>query len=119
MWFALFADPIQNVKLNAPVTFVKEGYAYNLTCNVTGPADYIYWMKNGQRLHEDNRTFFHKDNETVEINPVKRYDTGNYYCLAINAAGNMSSALYMLVVICEFDILKIYATEWYDFNISR
>uniref|UniRef100_A0A3Q2W353 Hemicentin-1-like n=1 Tax=Haplochromis burtoni TaxID=8153 RepID=A0A3Q2W353_HAPBU len=99
MWFALFADPIQNVKLNAPVTFVKEGYAYNLTCNVTGPADYIYWMKNGQRLHEDNRTFFHKDNETVEINPVKRYDTGNYYCLAINAAGNMPSAIYMLVVI--------------------
>ncbi|KAL3980508.1 KRAB domain-containing zinc finger protein [Sarotherodon galilaeus] len=92
-------DPIQNVKLNGPVTSVKEGYAYNLTCNVTGPADYIYWMKNGQRLHEDNRTFFHKDNQTVEINPVKRYDTGNYYCLAINAAGNMSSALYMLVVI--------------------
>ncbi|XP_031581981.2 carcinoembryonic antigen-related cell adhesion molecule 5-like [Oreochromis aureus] len=115
--------PIQNVKLNGPVTSVKEGYAYNLTCNVTGPADYIYWMKNGQRLHEDNRTFFHKDNQTVEINPVKRYDTGNYYCLAINAAGNMSSALYMLVVIYPIENVEVKAPmtpaiEGYSYNLT-
>ncbi|XP_035771403.1 carcinoembryonic antigen-related cell adhesion molecule 5-like [Neolamprologus brichardi] len=116
-------NPIQNVKLNAPVTFVKEGYAYNLTCNVTGPANYIYWMKNGQRLHEDNTTFFHKNNETVEINPVKRYDTGNYYCLAINAAGNMSSALYMLVVIYQIENVEVKAPmmpaiEGYSYNLT-
>ncbi|XP_005464014.1 hemicentin-1 [Oreochromis niloticus] len=115
--------PIQNVKLNGPVTSVKEGYAYNLTCNVTGPADYIYWMKNGQRLHEDNRTFFHKDNQTVEINPVKRYDTGSYYCLAINAAGTMSSALYMLVVIYPIENVEVKAPmtpaiEGYSYNLT-
>ncbi|CAB1417809.1 unnamed protein product [Pleuronectes platessa] len=38
-------DPITDVQVEAPMDPPKEGYPYMLTCNVTGPADHVYWMK--------------------------------------------------------------------------
>uniref|UniRef100_A0AAQ5ZVB6 Ig-like domain-containing protein n=1 Tax=Amphiprion ocellaris TaxID=80972 RepID=A0AAQ5ZVB6_AMPOC len=77
---------------------VVEGNSYNLTCNVTGPADHVYWMKNGELLHENNRTVFSMDNKTVSFIPLNHYDTGDYQCMAVNAVGNMTSPLHMLLV---------------------
>lgn len=77
-----------------------EGHLYMLTCNVTGPAEHVYWMKNGEPLHEDNRTVY-IDNNTVTFNPLEHNDTGNYQCKAINAVSNMTSPPYMLLVNCE------------------
>ncbi|XP_069560020.1 carcinoembryonic antigen-related cell adhesion molecule 1 [Brachyistius frenatus] len=91
-------DPIQNVHVEAPMYPAKEGYSYHLTCNVTGPADHVYWMKNRKPLHEDNRTIFSMDNKKVTFHPVKRYDTGHYQCMAMNAVGNMTSPPYVLLV---------------------
>lgn len=91
-------DPIENVQVEAPGNPAKEGNSYNLTCNVTGPVDHVYWMKNGEPLPEDNRTVFSMDNKTVSFTPLERYDTGHYQCMAINAVGNMTSTLYMLRV---------------------
>lgn len=80
---------------------VIEGHFYNLTCNVTGPAEHVYWMKNGEPLHEDNRTVYYMDNKTVTFNPLIYNDTGNYQCMAINSIWNMTSAPYNLLVNCE------------------
>lgn len=99
--FALFSDPITDVQIEASMNLAIEGHYYNLTCNVTGPADHVYWMKNDEPLHEDNSTVISKDNMTVSFNPLAYNDTGDYKCMAINAVENMTSLPYMLLVNCE------------------
>ncbi|XP_051812723.1 carcinoembryonic antigen-related cell adhesion molecule 5-like [Acanthochromis polyacanthus] len=91
-------DAIENVQVEAPDNLATEGYSYNLTCNVTGPADHVYWMKNGEPLHEDNTTVFFMDNKTVSFIPLNRYDTGYYQCVAVNAVEKVTSAPHMLLV---------------------
>ncbi|KAM4567415.1 cell adhesion molecule CEACAM5-like [Fundulus diaphanus] len=91
-------DPIHSVEIAAPINSAIENYSYNLTCNVAGPADHIYWMKNGELLLADNRTVFYMDNKTVMLSALSHSDAGNYQCMALNAVGNMTSAQYNLIV---------------------
>lgn len=90
-----------DVQVEAPMDPAIEGHFYNLTCNVTGPVEHVYWMKDGEPLHEDNRTVFYMDNETVTFNPLQHNDTGIYQCVAINAVWDMTSAHFRLLVNCE------------------
>ncbi|XP_068426064.1 carcinoembryonic antigen-related cell adhesion molecule 2-like [Clinocottus analis] len=85
-------------QVEKPMYPAIEGHFYNLTCNVTGPAEDVYWMKNGERLHEDNTTVFYLDNKTVAFKPLQHNDTGHYRCMAINASWNMTSLPYGLLV---------------------
>lgn len=78
-----------------------EGHFYYLACNVAGLAEHVYWIKNGEPLHEDNRTVFNMENKTVTFDPLIYNDTGNYQCVAINSFGNMTSIPYILLVNCE------------------
>lgn len=115
--FVLFADQIENVEVKAPMMPAIEGYSYNLTCNVTGPAEYIYWMKNGEILHDENRTVFYMENKTLHLSMVERYDNGNYCCMAINAFGNKASPAYNLIINCEYiRMYRMYATKWFNVN---
>uniref|UniRef100_A0A3B4WBF3 Hemicentin-1-like n=2 Tax=Seriola lalandi dorsalis TaxID=1841481 RepID=A0A3B4WBF3_SERLL len=91
-------DPIKHVRVEAPMKTPIEGHQYMLHCNMTGLAEHIYWMKNDMKLQEDNTTVFSMHNKTVTFHPLKRYDTGNYSCKAMNAVGNMTSAPYQLLV---------------------
>lgn len=91
-------DPIMDVHVEAPMNPAIEGNFYDLRCNVTGPAEHISWMNNGEPLHGDNRTVFSMDNKTLTFNPLEHIDTGNYQCMAINALWNMTSLPYMLLV---------------------
>lgn len=78
-----------------------EGHYYNLTCNVTGSAEHVYWRKNGELLHEDNRTVFYMGNKTVVFKPVEHTDAGTYQCWAIIHHLHVGSVPYMLRVNCE------------------
>ncbi|XP_070767908.1 carcinoembryonic antigen-related cell adhesion molecule 1 [Enoplosus armatus] len=89
-------DPITDVQVETSTSPAIEGHFYMLKCNVTGPAEHVYWMKNYEPLHEDNRTVL--DNKTVTFNPLEHNNTGYYQCRAINAVGNMTSPPYKLVV---------------------
>lgn len=80
----------------------KENYSYMLTCNVTGPAEHVYWMKDGELLHTHNNTVVDKYNWTLIFNPLDRYDKGNYQCKAINPVESMTSSPHMLLVNCEY-----------------
>ncbi|XP_043974050.1 carcinoembryonic antigen-related cell adhesion molecule 5-like isoform X1 [Gambusia affinis] len=91
-------DPIQNVKVQAQNDSAIEGNPHVLTCNIIGPADNIYWMKNAEPLYSDNRTGFFMSNMTIKFMALNRSDTENYRCLAINAVGNMTSDPYKLLV---------------------
>ncbi|XP_076593549.1 carcinoembryonic antigen-related cell adhesion molecule 1 [Chaetodon auriga] len=91
-------DPITDVEVEAPMNPAIAGDVYKLKCNVTGPAEHVYWMKNDEPLHEDNRTVFSMDNKTVTFNPLEQNDTGDYQCMAVSAVWNMSSPSYELLV---------------------
>ncbi|KAM7383227.1 hypothetical protein PAMP_002898 [Pampus punctatissimus] len=91
-------DPIQDVKVETSMNPAIAGHSYMLTCNVTGHAEHVYWMKNGKQLHADNRRIFDMGNITVSFNPVEHNDTGDYQCMAINSVENMTSPAHMLLV---------------------
>uniref|UniRef100_A0A3Q3XCZ4 Ig-like domain-containing protein n=1 Tax=Mola mola TaxID=94237 RepID=A0A3Q3XCZ4_MOLML len=80
------------------IDLALEGNYYNLTCNVTGHAEHVYWMKNDELLHEDNRIVFSMDNKTVIFNPLDHNDTGYYQCKAINSLSNLTSTPHKLLV---------------------
>lgn len=110
MWNStLFSDRITDVQVTAPNNPAIEGFPYMLKCKVTGPADYVHWMMNGHFVPGDNTTDILMNN-TIYFNPVEPIDTGNYQCIAMNAAENMTSPPYMLLVNCEYNIYKIYFT---------
>ncbi|KAE8289020.1 Protein sax-3 Sensory axon guidance 3 Precursor [Larimichthys crocea] len=94
----LAVDPIVDAQIVAPMIPAIEGQFYNLTCNVTGPAEHVYWMKNSEPLQEDNTTAFYMDNRTVTFNPLQRNNTGSYECTAINTVWKMSSPPHELIV---------------------
>ncbi|KAK5861854.1 hypothetical protein PBY51_017298 [Eleginops maclovinus] len=91
-------DAIENVQVEAPINPAIEGHFYDLTCNVSGTAVHYYWMKDGEPLHEDNRTVFHMNNKVVTFNPLERNDTGLYQCVALNPFWNMTSPSHMLLM---------------------
>lgn len=91
-------DPITHVQVEAPVNPAIAGYVYNLTCNVTGPADHVYWMKNDELLHENMTIAFYMHNKTLAFKPLDPNDTGYYQCKAMNAVSNMTSSPHMLLV---------------------
>ncbi|XP_007553781.1 carcinoembryonic antigen-related cell adhesion molecule 1 [Poecilia formosa] len=103
---------IKNVQIDTPTSDAMEGHSYNLMCNVTGDVDNIYWMKNGEQIHQDNSTVFSMDNKTVNFMPVDRYDAGHYVCMAVNAVGNLTSSAYLLQVIFGPDEPIIHGPEF-------
>ncbi|KAG7216932.1 hypothetical protein INR49_001586 [Caranx melampygus] len=111
-------DPIEDVSIEAPQKPPIEGNPYELHCNVTGPAEYVYWMMNGMKLHGHNTTVFSMDNTTVTFKPLNRYSTGNYSCKAMNAVGNMTSAPYMLLVNFGPETPHIYGPEFAETGTS-
>uniref|UniRef100_A0A8C2ZKQ0 Ig-like domain-containing protein n=1 Tax=Cyclopterus lumpus TaxID=8103 RepID=A0A8C2ZKQ0_CYCLU len=86
-----------NLQVETPMHPAIEGHFYMLTCNMSGPAENVYWKKNGKPLHEDNTTDY-LFNKTIIFNPLKQSDTGLYQCMAVNPLWNMTSPPYMLLV---------------------
>ncbi|KAM3614517.1 uncharacterized protein V6R79_015708 [Siganus canaliculatus] len=80
--------------MNPPI----DGNFFDLTCNITGPVDRVYWMKNGDSLQTNTQTVISMDNKTVSFNPLQRSDNGSYQCTAMNAVSNMTSSPYQLLV---------------------
>ncbi|XP_076008739.1 cell adhesion molecule CEACAM5-like [Genypterus blacodes] len=99
--------PITRVQVEAPSTPAISGHSYTLTCNVTGPVEHIYWMKNGVMLHAENGTVLSMDNHTLTLNPIDRYDSGEYKCKAFSLAEYRSSPSYTLSVNFGPDTPKI------------
>lgn len=98
----LLTDEITYVQVMVPAEPAIEGHLYKLMCNVTGRAEHVYWMKNGELVHEDNTTYLHMENRTLKFDPLERNDQGLYQCMASNPVGNMTSPKYQLLVNCEY-----------------
>ncbi|XP_037641893.1 carcinoembryonic antigen-related cell adhesion molecule 1 isoform X2 [Sebastes umbrosus] len=74
---------------------------FTLTCDVTGPYDMMYWMKDYMRLnmtHSNPHMSYHIENNTLHFTPLTMYNDGTYQCIATNQAGPHKSPEYMLLV---------------------
>lgn len=91
-------EGITDIQVEEPMNLPIDGDFFDLTCNITGPVDRVYWMKNGNSLQEDTQTLISMDNKTVSFNPLQRSDDGSYQCMAVNAVSNMTSSPYQLLV---------------------
>ncbi|KAG9275980.1 carcinoembryonic antigen-related cell adhesion molecule 1-like [Astyanax mexicanus] len=72
--------------------------SFSLSCEVTGPVDSVYWMKDGVILFSNNKTSFSNQNKTLSISQLALSDDGNYQCVATNIVSNMTSVTYHLTV---------------------
>lgn len=95
----VFSDPITDVQIELSMKTAIQGQLYNLTCNVTGPADVVYWFKNGQQLQ--NQTIVFTDHKTIMFNPLQNNHSGLYHCYAMNVVSTKASSPYLLLVNCE------------------
>ncbi|XP_041962009.1 hemicentin-1-like isoform X2 [Alosa sapidissima] len=72
---------------------------FTLSCNVTGPVDFIHWMINSSSyLQSNDRIYFSNGNRTLTFKPVDHCDNGDYQCVAMNAVSKLNSSEYMLMV---------------------
>ncbi|XP_036394523.1 carcinoembryonic antigen-related cell adhesion molecule 1 [Megalops cyprinoides] len=91
-------SPVSPVTVSPSTSFPTLSSSLTLTCDVTGAANAIHWLKDGQILVPDNRTTFSVDNSTVTFNPVQLSDDGDYQCEAFNAVSNGTSPKYQVLV---------------------
>uniref|UniRef100_A0A3Q2Y7Z2 Carcinoembryonic antigen-related cell adhesion molecule 20-like n=1 Tax=Hippocampus comes TaxID=109280 RepID=A0A3Q2Y7Z2_HIPCM len=91
-------EKIKHVHIEVPVHPPVEGYSYMMTCNVSGPAYQVLWLKNGEPLITDARVVMSMDNRTVTLNELHRNDSGQYHCWAINPAQQLASPPHLLLV---------------------
>lgn len=78
---------------------------FTLTCEVIGPYDTIYWMKDNMKLntHTSNNSYasYNIENNMLHFTAVTLDSEGTYQCVATNKAGDHVSPQYRLLVICE------------------
>ena len=87
-------------------TNIVEGGDVAFSCSVVGkPTPSVNWTKNGEEL---NVTANHRlslsstnNNHSLKITDVKRSDTGQYRCVAINSISSSTSSAATLTVQCE------------------
>nr|XP_057909090.1 carcinoembryonic antigen-related cell adhesion molecule 5-like [Doryrhamphus excisus] len=91
-------DKLKDIDIEAPMKAAIEGYSFTLTCNVSGPAHQVVWMKNGLNLTTESRIMLSMDNITVTFDPLHRNDSGLYNCLAMNPVESMASPSHLLLV---------------------
>lgn len=72
---------------------------FTLTCEVIGPYDSIYWMRDN--VHLSSNTTVSIENNSLHFNPVTMYNDGTYQCVATNLIGPHRSPEYELLVNCE------------------
>ncbi|XP_051920948.1 carcinoembryonic antigen-related cell adhesion molecule 5-like [Hippocampus zosterae] len=115
-------EKIKHVHIEVPVHPPVEGYSYMMTCNVSGPADQVLWLKDGQPLITDARVMMSMDNRTVTLDELHRNDSGQYHCRAINPAQQLPSPPHPLIVNFGPEMMMVYgpsmAVEGQSVNFS-
>lgn len=80
-----------------------------LSCNVTGtPLPTTTWLKNGEILSSSDNTYILNDDGLAKliVNGAVEDDSGEYVCVATNAAGSARSTF-------EVDIMQGICTSYY------
>lgn len=73
-----------------------EGDSFNMTCNTSGdPVPNVYWI----RVNNSARV----DGSVLKFTNIKRNDSGQYRCEAVNRCGNGSS-FHSIDVFCKYEV---------------
>lgn len=99
--FVFSTDTIKAISVLPSNATPIAGAPYSLSCNITGNATTIYWMKNGVILSNTSTISLINQNRTLNISQLDRPDSGKYQCQGINILNNMTSNNYSLVVNCK------------------
>lgn len=75
--------------------------SFAMTCNIKGPVDSVYWIKDGVHMFPDTRHSLSNQNKTLTFNKLTLSDNARYQCVASNAVSNVTSMAYYLIVNCE------------------
>ncbi|XP_029928008.1 carcinoembryonic antigen-related cell adhesion molecule 5-like [Myripristis murdjan] len=96
-------EAVESVMIKSS-TIPIESDNLTLTCEVTGPFESIYWMKDNMPLNMNTSTInsnvsYYIRSNSLHFSPVTRYDDGIYQCVATTLAGPHKSPQYVLLVI--------------------
>ncbi|KAM9723027.1 carcinoembryonic antigen-related cell adhesion molecule 1 [Menidia menidia] len=93
-------EAMESVKVQNKSTPINQ-QNFTLVCEVVGPYNWTYWMKDGMYLNTStmgqNMSYYVEKN-MLHFTPVTRADDGTYTCIAVNQAANHSSVEYILQV---------------------
>lgn len=100
----VYTDAIESIITNSTLPINLENFT--LTCEVTGPYDKIYWMKDNMYLNMNasasgKNMSYHVENNMLYFTPVTIYNEGIYKCIVTNEDSTCPSPPYELVVNCE------------------
>lgn len=103
-------DAIESIITNNTLPINLENLT--LTCEVTGPYDNIYWMKDNMYLNMNSSTSgknmsYHVVNNMLYFTPVTLYNEGIYKCIATIQDRSYPSPPYELLVNCECLFLTV------------
>ena len=75
---------------------VIEGDGVNITCRTSVEArSYVIWLKDKVPVYAEQSKF-------LSLTNVNRLQGGNYSCVSINQAGNTTSPITTINVLCEY-----------------
>ena len=85
------------VSLHSGPFYVIEGSNVTLpTCHVTGyPAPAVTWRKSSGQLPQGRARY---NNTALQISNVRKVDSDNYFCSAVNLLGNVERKTLLVVV---------------------
>nr|XP_029137681.1 carcinoembryonic antigen-related cell adhesion molecule 5-like [Labrus bergylta] len=94
-------EAIESVKITKnTVPIISKNFT--LTCEVSGPYDSIYWMKDNMHLTMNTSTAkaksYYPEDNMLHFTPVTRNHDGMYMCVATNKAKSHLSDPYTLLV---------------------
>ncbi|XP_066539333.1 carcinoembryonic antigen-related cell adhesion molecule 5-like isoform X2 [Hoplias malabaricus] len=91
-------DPVSAAKVVRVGKVPIYNMSFTLRCEITGPVDSVYWMKDGILVYSDSHISFSNQNKTITFSQLTLSDNGNYQCLAGNIVSNITSKVYRLAV---------------------
>ncbi|XP_041510774.1 carcinoembryonic antigen-related cell adhesion molecule 5-like isoform X2 [Microtus oregoni] len=92
-------EPVTTPSIQVGNTTVKVLDSVSLNCSSNDTRIYIHWLFNGQSLELTDRMKLSLDNSTLNIDPVKREDSGEYQCEVSNPVSSERSDSIQLDII--------------------
>lgn len=105
VFLCVFAEAITSIMIRNYTTPINEKN-FSLTCEVVGPYDIIYWMKNGEYLNVSDscgsqQAMHCTEKNMLHFTPVTLKDDGKYQCVASNRGAVHMSPEYTPLINCE------------------
>ncbi|XP_062847678.1 carcinoembryonic antigen-related cell adhesion molecule 5-like [Trichomycterus rosablanca] len=97
-WNLTVLEPITAVSVVPGNTQPIYNTSFSLICNINGPVNTVYWIKNGVDQTNTSIISITNQNRNLTLSQLVLSDNGLYQCGASNGLGKMTSEAYNLIV---------------------